>query len=111
MGSVGGVWGAVGLLELRHAGKGGLLSCPPNCLRHWCLVGLPYWSGSYFMVLHACCSWVVRLVLVGLDLMLPLWPWVSLTWECLPCRVSLVLQMLGAHCGLVLLPWSLPLGL
>ena len=46
MGSVVGVWGAVGLLESRHAGKGGLLSCPPNCLRHWCLVGPPYWSGG-----------------------------------------------------------------
>ena len=49
MGSVGGVWGAVGLLESRHAGKGGLLSCPPSCLRHRCLVGLPYWSGGHLL--------------------------------------------------------------
>ena len=66
---------------------------------------------SFVMVLHACCSWHVGLVLVGPDLMLPRWPWGSLTRECLPCRVSLVFHMLGAYCGLVLLPWSLLLGL
>ena len=66
---------------------------------------------SFVVVLPACCSWDVGLVLVGPDLMLPLWPWGSPTRECLPCRVSLVFHLLGAHCGLVLLPWSLPLGL